>query len=66
MRLGSASRSSPGKHSGKQNGPRLGVRGSTDASKASLHRGLRQLPLRPVVRAESRGFGTLPMPNRSR
>jgi hypothetical protein len=41
----------------KQNGPRLGVRGSAMASKPSLRGGARRNPLPPVERAENRGFG---------
>ena len=46
----------------KQNGPRLGVRGSAMASKPSLCGGARRPPLPSVAQAENRGFGTLSMP----
>jgi hypothetical protein len=46
----------------KQNGPRLGVRGSAMASKPSLRGGARRNPLPPVERAENRGFGMPFMP----
>ena len=51
-----------GKRAGKQNGPRLGVRGSAMASKPSLRGGARRPPLPSVAQAENRGFGTLSMP----
>jgi hypothetical protein len=54
--------SAPGKRAGKQNGPRLGVRGSAMASKPSLRGGARRNPLPPVAQAENRGFGALSMP----
>ena len=62
MGLASASRSALGKRLEKQNAPQFGVRGSAVVCKASLHSGATQLPLRPVVQAEKRRFGTLPMP----
>ena len=46
----------------KQNGPRLGVRGSAMASKPSLRGVAPHPPLRPVAQAENRGFGMPPMP----
>jgi hypothetical protein len=57
MSFAFASPSAPG----KQNGPRLGVRGSAMASKPSLRGGARRPPLPPVAQAENRGFGTLSM-----
>lgn len=62
MSFAFASPSAPGKRAGKQNGPRLGVRGSAMASKSSLRGGARQPPLPPVAEAENRGFGMPPMP----
>lgn len=62
MNIGSASRSAPGKRPGKQNGFRLGVRGSTMEPKARLHFVPRRLRLRLVMLAESSGRWTLPPP----
>jgi hypothetical protein len=62
MSFVSASRSTPGKHLGKQSEPRFGIRGSAGGSKASLQRGGRRLPLRLVAQAKKRGFGTAPLP----
>ena len=47
---------------GKQNRPRLGVRGNAMASKPSLCGGARRNPLPPVAQAENRGFGMPSMP----
>jgi hypothetical protein len=46
----------------KQNGPRLGVRGSAIASKPSPRGGARRTPLPHGAPAENRGFGITPMP----
>ena len=46
----------------KQNGPRLGVRGSAIASKPSPRGGARRTPLPHGAPAENRGFGMTPMP----
>ena len=54
--------SAPGKRAGKQNGPRLGVRGSAMASKPSLRGGARRNPFPPVAQAENRGFGMPSVP----
>jgi hypothetical protein len=46
----------------KQNGPRLGVRGSAMASNPSPCGGPRRTPLPPGAQAEKRGFGMTPTP----
>ncbi len=58
MSFASASQPAPG----KQNCPRFGLRGSTEALKASALDGARRLALRPVVQAENGGLGELAMP----
>ncbi len=62
MSFASASQPAPGKRPGKQNRPRFGLRGSTEASKAGDLDGARRLASRPVVQAENGGFVDLAMP----
>ena len=57
MSFASASQPVPGKRPGKQNRPRFGLRGSTEAPKARPLDGARRLALRPVVQADKRRFG---------
>jgi hypothetical protein len=63
MSFVSASQPAPGKRSGKQNRPRFGRKGSTEASKASPLDGARHLALRPGVQAENGGLEEPAMPN---
>ena len=60
MSFASASPPAPRKRPGKQNRPRFGLRGSTEATKASALDGARRLALRPVIQAENGGLGELP------
>ncbi len=58
----SASQPVPRKRPGKHNRPYFGLRGSTEAPKASPLDGARLLALRPVMQATNGGLGELPMP----
>jgi hypothetical protein len=58
MSFASASQPAPG----KQNRPRFGLRGSTEAPKASTLENDGFLALRPVMRATDGGLAQLPMP----
>ncbi len=62
MSFTSTSQPPPGKRPGKQNRPRLDLRGSTEASKARALDGARRLASRPVVQAENSGLVDLAMP----
>jgi hypothetical protein len=58
MSFASASQPAPG----KQNRPRFGLRGSTEAPKASTLENVGFLALRHVMRATDGGLAELPMP----
>ena len=62
MTFESTSRRAPGKRPGKQKTARFGLQGSAPSPKERYRAGVGQIALWPDVRAESDGFGTLPMP----
>ena len=66
MSFASASQPAPGKRPGKQNRPRLGLRGCTEVPKASHLDGVRRLALRPVMQAASGWLQELPVPKVTR
>jgi hypothetical protein len=62
MSFASASQPARGKRRGKQNCPRFGLQGSTEATKASPLNRARRLALWSVMQAANGGLGELAMP----